>query len=106
MTKWQTDGVIRRRTVDGYEVEAIAVGSSNSARSVALVYAGFGDGPEVAQLITAAPRMLATLERIVAIAEAGVNRAGMSASTLRTADLKAILATAIAELALSSKGQK
>jgi hypothetical protein len=102
---WQTDGIVRRHTVDGYEVDAIAIGSANGARAVALAYAGFGDGQDVSNLIAAAPRMLRTLREIARLAETGARRKGMTASTQRASDLQAIAAMAIAELALSSTGE-
>jgi len=55
---WQSAGAIIARKVDGYKTDAIAISEKHSARAVALVYAGFGDGIAVARLIAAAPAML------------------------------------------------
>ena len=55
---WDSAGVIKPRKVDGFDTTAIAVFERHSARAVALVYAGFGDGVAIARLIAAAPAML------------------------------------------------
>lgn len=52
--KLMTDGKPHDTTVDGYPVTVVSIAATNLARAVGLVFAGCGDGPEVAQkLVTA-----------------------------------------------------
>jgi hypothetical protein len=48
--------------VGDWTTQVIPVSAADHARAVALVYAGFGDGDEVARLLAAAPDMLEALE--------------------------------------------
>jgi hypothetical protein len=59
---WHTDGDVTAVTVGGYETTRVAV--SGNGQAIALVYAGFGNGPENARLIAAAPRLLAALREV------------------------------------------
>ncbi|HEY1900751.1 MAG TPA: hypothetical protein VGG49_13265 [Steroidobacteraceae bacterium] len=48
--KFETDGIVRPRTVDGFKTTGVAIHDGHG-RAIALIYAGHGDGQEVAQLI-------------------------------------------------------
>ncbi len=48
--------------VDGYPTTAVPVASNG--RAVALVYAAFGDGEEIARLFAASPDMLSLLKQL------------------------------------------
>lgn len=86
-------GAIRPAIVDGYPTSAVAVSSHGCARAVALVYAGFGDGPETAALIAAAPAMRDALLHARAVFE-GVARSVPDGTTFRaiSAELELIRA--------------
>ena len=58
MNLWRTDAVARPVTVEGHATTGIAVSQADAARAIALVYAGFGDGPQTAKLIAAAPELV------------------------------------------------
>lgn len=59
---WCTDGFVRVRFVDKWQATGVNVHDARG-RVVALVFAGFGDGPATARLISQAPAMVAALQR-------------------------------------------
>jgi len=65
---FHTTGLVAERMVDGYSTTAVAISDKSAARAIALVYAGFGDGPEVARLIVRAVNahedLLAALQKV------------------------------------------
>jgi hypothetical protein len=62
---WHTNGKVHETTIDGFRTTSVAVSMSEVGRAIACVYAGFGDGPDNARLIAAAPDMLAALREFV-----------------------------------------
>jgi hypothetical protein len=67
---WATTEAVTTREVDGYETTACAVNRADVGQAIALVYAGFGDGPANARLIAAAPELLEALKDLFTVAQA------------------------------------
>jgi len=59
-----TDNKIRDRIVDGYDTTGVSVFGKNTSQAVALVFAAFGDGRQVATLFAAARELLLAAEDI------------------------------------------